>query len=166
MSLIRRRNSSKVLTVSCLAVLALFVLGLGTAGGAEDFSLLAKNNYEGEVYLTWTPVDDPELNAYFIYWDTEEFDSVAGMEAKSAERGTSFIVLDLENGVEYFFAVTAMDSNQTILAQDFDNATPKLPHLKEINYWNLMAVFILTTIIFIYVIIKIPSWGKGKAGGM
>lgn len=166
MSFIRRGHSSKVMVVSSLAVLALFVMGLGTAGGAGDFTLTADNNFDGNVRLTWTWVDDPQVDHYNIYWDTEEFDSVEGKQIKSAERGNTFMVLDLENGVEHYFAVTAVNSTGAIIAEDFADAVPKLPHLKEVKFWNLMAVFLLTTAIFAFVIIKIPTWTKSESGGM
>ena len=149
-----------------IMVMAMFTLGIGTAGGADDFSLTAENNFDGNVRLSWTWVDDIRVDHYNIYWDTEEFDSVEGKQVKSGEGGNTFMVLDLEDGEVHYFAVTAVNSTGFIIAEDYADAVPLLPHLKEINYWNLMAVFILTTIVFIYVIIKIPTWSKAKSGGM
>ena len=148
-----------------ISIAALFMLSIGAAGAAGDFKLTSEMNVDGTIRLTWTSLDDPALHHYNIYWDTEKFDVVKGDMPNAGETGTNYPPLDLENDVKHYFIVTAVDDNGTILAQDGADGTPLESHLKIVNYWNLMAVFWLTTIVFLYVVWKIPTWTKKHQGG-
>lgn len=164
--LINRSGAGRLAVVTAaLGVFLILVIGSGVSAATGEFKLKAGHDVAGNVRLLWTAVDDPELHHYNIYWDDEEFDSISGMEAKAGERGTTYVPQELENDVIYYFAVTAVDANGTILAQDFAEKAPSVPHLKEVNYWNLMALFWLVAIIFIYVIWKIPVWADLIEGG-
>ncbi|MCK5253197.1 MAG: fibronectin type III domain-containing protein [Thermoplasmata archaeon] len=139
---------------------------MGSAGGTEDFTLTTGLSHDGGVMLTWTVSEDPALHHYNIYWDTEKYDSVAGKSPKAAELGNTYLPQDLDNGVKYYFAVAPVDVNGTVLAEDFAHKTPRVGELDQVNFTRLMAVFFLVLIIYIFVIIKIPSWTKDKKGGM
>ncbi len=165
MHLINHSVRRKVLTVVSLAVLLLSLLGMGYAGGAEGFKVETERNHDGSVRLTWSLSEDPALHHYNIYWDTEEFDSVAGKSPKAAELGTTYLPQDLENKERHYFAVAAVDENGTVLAEGFSDMIPKVGELDQVNFYQLMAVFFLVLIIYIFVIIKIPSWTKDKKGG-
>jgi hypothetical protein len=117
------------------------------------------------VRLSWTWLEDEMVDRYNIYWDTRDFDSVEGMEVRYEVRGNTFLVPDLEDGVGYHFAVTAVDVNGTVLAEGHDEATPKTPDLKEVNYPNLMVALIVTTSVFLFVLFKVPTWTKRTRGG-
>ncbi len=160
-----RRAVGRLSRLTVLILLSTLVIGIGTVSGAEDLKLKAERDADGTVRLTWKFSEDPALHHYNVYWDTEEFDSVAGMEIKAAVRGNTFSPDDLENDVRHYFAVTAVDDNTTILGDGFADITPREPHLKIVNYWNLMALFWLVAIIFFYVIWKIPTWTKEHQGG-
>ena len=166
MHLINHSARRKVLTVVSLAVLLLSLLGMGYAGGAEGFKVETERNHDGSVRLTWSLSEDPALHHYNIYWDTDEFDSVAGKSPKAAELGTTYLPQDLENKERHYFAVAAVDENGTVLAEGFSDMIPKVGELDQVNFYRLMAVFFLVLIIYIFVIIKIPSWTKDKKGGM
>jgi len=165
MHLINRSSRRKVLTLLFLGVLLLSLLGMGSAGGADGFTLTSERNHDGGVRLTWSLSEDPALHHYNIYWDTDEFDSVAGKSPKAAESGNTYVPQDLENGERHYFAVAAVDENGTVLAEGFTDKIPKVGELDQVNFYRLMAVFFLVLIIYIFVIIKIPSWTKDKKGG-
>ena len=145
--------------------MATLVIGMGMVSGAEDLKLKAERNVDGTVRLTWKFLEDPAVNHFNVYWDTEEFDSVEGMEIDAAVRGNTFSPPDLENDVRHYFAVTAVDDNGTILGEGFNDVIPREPHLKPLNYPVLMTAFILTLIVFIIVIMKVPAWTEEHKGG-
>jgi len=151
--------------LATLLVLVMFVLSTSTAVAAEDFKLKAEREEDGNVRLIWTVHDDPALHHYNIYWEDDEFDSVSGLSPKAAETGTTYVPQDLENGVVLYFAVAAVDDNGTVLVQDFVEKAQREPHLKPINFPVLMGAFILTLIIFILVIMKVPAWTEEHKGG-
>ncbi len=137
-----------------------------TSGGAQDdLSLAAENIVGGQVRLSWTWIEDERVDRYDIYWEKRDFDSVEGLEVRSTVLGTTFLVPDLEDGVRYHFAVTAVDVNGTVLVEDQDEAIPKIPDLKEVNYPNLMVALIITTLVFLFVLVKVPTWTKKRKGG-
>ena len=137
-----------------------------TMAEPSDLLLVADDNFDGNVRLTWV-IDDPiPVDRYEIYWSEKEFDSVAGMESRSTERGTIFMVLGLETKVRYYFAVTAIDGNGTILAEAYDSATPTVyeePPLKEVNYWALMTATTIVLALFIMGVFAIPKM-RGRKG--
>lgn len=150
---------------SCLFLLAVLVIGMGTVSGMEDLKLKAERSLDGTVRLTWRYLEDPAVDRYVIYWDTEEFDVVGAMEPEATVRGNTFSPDDLENDVRYYFAVTAIDGNGTVLTEGFDDITPREPHLKVVNYPVLMVILILHVIVFILVLMKVPEWTEEIKGG-
>jgi len=165
MHIINHSASRKVPTYILLGVLLLSLLGMGSAGGADGFTVESERNHDGSVRLTWTLSEDPAFHHYNIYWDTDEFDSVAGKSPKAAESGNTYVPQDLENGERHYFAVAAVDENGTVLAEGFSDMIPKVGELDHVDFYQLMALFFLVLIIFIIVIMKIPSWAKDMKGG-
>jgi hypothetical protein len=152
-------------TLVILAMLLMTTLGIGLASAADDFTLTSERRVDGGIRLVWTVVEDPRLHHYNIYWDEEEFDSVSGMSPKAASTGTTYLPDELEVGTRYYFAVTAVDENGTVLAEDFTDRMQKLPELDDVPYYLLMTVFFVVFIIWLYVFMKIPDWVKEHRGG-
>jgi hypothetical protein len=148
-----------------LAVLVVSIFGIGIVSAAEDFTLTSERRVDGGIRLVWDVVEDPGLHHYNIYWDEDEFDDVSGMSPKAASTGTTYLPDDLEVGTRYYFAVTAVDSNGTILAQDYTDRIQKVPELDDVPYYLLMTVFFIVFFIWLYVFIKIPDWVKEHRGG-
>jgi hypothetical protein len=164
-----RRTLATARTTWILGALLLVSLALPlaqtTEASSEDLSLTAENIVGGRVRLSWTYLEDERVDRYDIFWETKDFDSVEGMEARSSVLGNTLLVPDLEDGVRYHFAVAAVDVNGTVLVEDHDEATPKIPALKEVNYPNLMVALIVTTLFFLFALVKIPKWTKRHKGG-
>jgi len=103
--------------------------------------------------------DYSDVEFYSIFWASERFDSIEGMEANSIQRGTTFQVPDLEEDVRYYFAVAAKDANGTVIAEDYGSVVPTEPRLKVVNYWQLMTVALSVTALFIIGLLWIPKLG-------
>jgi len=152
-------------TLIPLLVMSILLLGSGPVAGVADLNLSAERNVQGNVRLSWTYLKDPNVHHYEIFWDIEEIGSIEGAEPKATAKGNTYMPLDLEDGVRHHFVVTAVDGNGTVLVQDHIDAVPKKPHLKEVNFWNLMAVLLVTTGVFVLVILKVPAWVEEERGG-
>ena len=166
----RRSEAFNAIVVTSIAIIATLVAGAGPPTMAEPNGLLlvADDNFDGNVRLTWVVDDISAVDRYEVYWDAEEFESVAGMEPRSTERGTSFMVLGLEERTRYYFGVTAVDRNGTVLAEAYDSAVPTVyrePPLKEVNYWALMTATTVVLAIFIMGLLAIPKM-RGRKGRM
>ncbi len=161
----RPSDGNRFRILLALAVMAVLVGGMATTSAATEFKLKAEREEDGNVRLIWTANEDPAHDHYRIYWEEEEFDSIEGLEARAAERGTTFVPQNLENDVFYYFAVASVDDNGTALSIGFAEKAQREPQLKIVNYWNLMALFFLVTAIYIYALMKIPVWAKESKGG-
>ena len=76
--------------------------------------LTATDAHDGKIDLGWSPSTADDFYAYMIFVSESEITSVSGMEpaGKITDTGeTSYQVSGLENGVTYYFAVTAIDEN-------------------------------------------------------
>ena len=157
-------------SASCLLGFLLLASGLVTSmpvagDGPGDLSLTAESGVDGNVRLYWTWLEDGRVDHYEVYWAASEIDVLDGMEARSNVLGNTFLVRGLEDGVRYHFAVTAVDVNGTVLAEDRAEAVPSLPVLKEVNYPNLMVALLLATVVFVFALVKVPTWtGHGRGG--
>lgn len=71
---------------------------------------------DGNVLVVWSDSENAdETNlGYRVYWSTSPFDDKTKDTASHSDRitGKSYRVTDLENGVEYWFAVAAVDENE------------------------------------------------------
>ncbi|UCC93135.1 MAG: fibronectin type III domain-containing protein [Thermoplasmata archaeon] len=159
------RASVRTLILVALVALLMVSLGMLPAAGDSHFKLRTEREEDGNVRLIWTANEDEAHDHYRIYWEEEEFDSVEDLKAQAAERGTTFVPQNLENDVYYYFAVTSVDENSTILAIDFAERAQREPELKVVNFRNLMIGFFIVTGIYIYVLMKIPTWAKKAKGG-
>lgn len=141
------------------------VAGDGPGDGPGDLSLVAENRVDGNVRLSWTWLEDGRVDQYQVYWAAKRIDTLEGQEARSVVRGNTFLVPGLEDGVRYHFVVTAVDINGTVLAEDRAQAVPNVPDLKEVDYPSLMIALSLTTAVFVFALVKVPTWtGHGKGG--
>lgn len=147
-----------------IVLAATMLLGVANCAGANgagtELSLEAIDNQDLNVRLRWTMSDYSLVRSYLVFWDEERFDSIEGMEERSIQRGTTFLVPDLEENHRYYFAVAAVDANGTVLAVDYGSAVPTEPHLKQVNFWELMTVAGVVTAAFIIGLIKIPKMGR------
>jgi hypothetical protein len=161
------RASASTTALPALLVLMSLVVPACTvfADPSDDLALTAEHHVDGNVRLWWTWLDDDRVDHYNVYWEKKRFDSVSDREVRSEEHGTTYLVTDLEDGVPYHFAVAAVDSNGTVLAEDHQEAVPNVPVLKEVNYANLMVALLIATVVFVFVLIKIPTWTKRQKGG-
>jgi hypothetical protein len=132
----------------------------GQVDAGAQLTLEVVDNEDLSVRLRWTMSDYSEVESYSIFWASERFDSIEGMEAKSIQRGTTFLVPDLDEDVRYHFAVAAGDANGTVIAEGYGSVVPTEPRLKEVNYWQLMTVALSVTALFILGLLWIPKLGE------
>jgi hypothetical protein len=76
------------------------------------------------VYIYWLPVRDDDLDYYGIYWNDEPTGEFELIGTSSDE---SYIDYDVENGVTYYYAVTAVDVNGNESELSYENVydTPR-----------------------------------------
>lgn len=164
-SSIHRKNggypgAGQVMGATVLLVLFSSSLLAGQVDAGTQLTLEVVDNEDLNVRLRWTMSDYSEVEAYSIFWASERFDSIDGMEANSIQRGTTFLVPDLEEDVRYYFAVAAGDANGTVIAEGYGSVVPTEPQLKEVNYWQLMTVALAVTALFIIGLLWIPKLGE------
>lgn len=80
---------------------------------APPVRLTAEAN-NGSVRLRWSPVMDPEIEGYVVYYGTQSGryfsgDSDLGLSPLDVGRATEIDITGLENGRRYYFAVAAYD---------------------------------------------------------
>jgi predicted phage tail protein len=99
-----------------------------TAPPAPVGGLVAVDERDGKVKLGWNAAIEEDFAYYAVYSSNEFFLTVAGKTAhiKLADNAsTNFTVIGLSDGVQYFFAVTAVDKsgneNKSVLSV---SATP------------------------------------------
>jgi predicted phage tail protein len=85
-----------------------------TTPPAPIAGLLATDAHDGKVILNWSISKEQDLAYYAIYSSNDFFLTVMNRQAliKLADIATgNFTVIGLSDGVQYFFAVTAVDKN-------------------------------------------------------
>lgn len=105
------------------------VLG-DTTAPPQVASVNASNTQEGQrVTVSWSAVNASDIAKYTVYWNTSAITNVTNWptnQKKDVTGGTATNVSGLNNSVQYFFAVTAVDldanENKTIIVNA--NATP------------------------------------------
>ena len=123
----RRTSAPKAIALAVLSMAWAFALAApfpvpasadgpraDTTPPAAITGLAASDARDGSVNLTWTPSADGDFAHYSIYFDRTSFLTLgnrtpaATLDNISAR---SFTVSNLTNGVQYFFAVTAVDAS-------------------------------------------------------
>lgn len=126
LSRLARVVSSIVLVFS---VLVSSVFAVADTMPPTDVSNLEAVAGDGEVRLSWdVATDNVGVSGYRVYYGLESVTSEGGQYAFESNAGDaiSHTVADLENGVEYFFAVTAYDEqgNESVNYSLEASATP------------------------------------------
>lgn len=99
-----------------LAMMGLLGVWGATAQDVPPLPPESTNTITVPVTLAWDPSPDAGVGAYRVHWGIE---SGAYRWATNAGASKSITVQGLTNGVEYYFAATAVDTNQ--LESDFSN---------------------------------------------
>ncbi|MDR1932347.1 MAG: fibronectin type III domain-containing protein [Spirochaetales bacterium] len=87
---------------------------------------------DGKVELRWSPVVNPEVRGYFIYYGSrpgvyDGKDSSLGPSPLRVEKQNSVTLEGLVNGKLYYFAVTAYDDYGDYLSGQFSNEVSARP---------------------------------------
>ncbi len=85
-----------------------------TAPPAPVAGLVAADERDGKVKLGWNAAMEEDFAYYAVYTSNEFFLTVAGKTAHiklAGNASTNFTVFGLSDGVQYFFAVTAVDKS-------------------------------------------------------
>ena len=87
-----------------------------------------------QVRLMWNPNTEPDLAGYRIYWSAA---ADGPYELMASTRVNRFVDQDVDNGVTYFYAVTAVDEadNESELSRDLVRDTPR-PEGFNLVLWN------------------------------
>jgi hypothetical protein len=90
-----------------------------------------------EVRLRWNVNTEPDLDGYRIYWSA---DAEGPYELMASTRVNRFVDHDVDNGVTYFYAVTAVDfdGNESELSYDLVHDTPR-PEGFNLVLWDSMG---------------------------
>jgi hypothetical protein len=77
-----------------------------------------------EVRLIWNPNTEPDLDGYRVWWSPDAEGPYEMIATTSINR---FVDRDVENGVTYFYAVTAVDlaGNESELSHEMVHDTPR-----------------------------------------
>lgn len=116
----------RIAGISVLTALIAFILPL-TALAVEDVTNLEAEAGDQEVTLTWDAVTGAV--SYKVYLGTESVgpNEAYNMETLDTDNDDSeYVVEDLDNGTEYFFSVTAVDSqgDESVNFSEEVSATP------------------------------------------
>ena len=90
-----------------------------------------------EVRLDWMDNTEPDLAEYRIYWSPTELGAYQFM---ATARTSSYVDHDVQNGVTYFYAVTAVDvyDNESELSVETVHDTPR-PEGYNLVLWNYLG---------------------------
>jgi hypothetical protein len=79
---------------------------------------------DGQVDLVWNPCLEPDFAEYRVYWSSTATGPYEPMASTRAPRYTDY---DVDNGVTYFYAVTAVDhtGNESDLSPEMVHDTPR-----------------------------------------
>ncbi|MEW5801617.1 MAG: Ig-like domain-containing protein [bacterium] len=87
-----------------------------TAGSASDttppspiLDLVASDDGNGGIHLTWTPGGASDLAYYKVYRNTSAINDVTGLTPVGISLQSNYIDMSATLGVTYFYAVTAVD---------------------------------------------------------
>ncbi|WP_319560022.1 fibronectin type III domain-containing protein [Marispirochaeta sp.] len=94
---------------------------------------LSARPQDGAVLLTWSPVPDPDLEGYKIYYGSAPGryfgqDSEEGPSPIDVGNTTEFIVSGLQNGRLYYFSVVAYDASPRPYQTLFSTEVSARPH--------------------------------------
>lgn len=165
------RLKAIVLLVVLIFTVSMLALNVGADAESPTLFLRAKATEDKLINLEWEITNDTGVVKYNIYWDTKEIDDVSGLTPDASTTEMEYTVKGLTRGIEWYFTVTAVDSSDEIIAQGSDWSIPgqwaDAGDLKEVNYWRVMTFAGIITVIFCFVLWKIPTWVKEeeKAGG-
>ena len=165
----------KVRTIAVLLVLLFTVSMLATPVVAHTelatLFMKAKATEDEKVKLDWQLTNETGVVIYNLYWSEDDFNGVPSREPDATTTEMKYTVKGLKRTHTYNFLVSAVDSSDTSLAYGEDSNTvgkyEEVGDLKEVNYWNLMALASIVTAIYVMVLWNVPKWAKEEkeAGG-
>lgn len=92
---------------------------------------------DGEVQLLWNPNTEEDLAGYNVYWSRVPAGPYELMAETPIPR---FLDRDVDNGVTYYYAVTAIDhdGNESELSLELVHDTPR-PEGRDLMLWNAVG---------------------------
>ena len=165
-------KEAKIIAVLLVLIFTVSVLASTVAAHSEPSTLFlrAKATEDVKIKLDWEITNETGVVKYNIYWQEEEFDGVPTGEPDATTTEMKYTVKDLKGANLWYFLVSAVDSSGTSLAYGEDSNTPgewaDAGVLKEVNYWRIMTFVGIITVLFMFVLWKVPAWvEKEKAMG-
>lgn len=157
-------RKAKAIAVLLVLIFTVSLLATTVAAHSEPATLFlrAKATEDVKIKLDWEITNETGVVKYNIYWQVEEFGGVPSGEPDATTTEMKYTVKDLKRANLYYFLVSAVDSSGTSLAYGEDSNTPgewaDAGVLKEVNYWRLMTFVGIITVLFFFVLWKVPSW--------
>jgi len=92
----------------------LILVVLDRSPPAQIENITIRNHSNGSIQFTWNASQDHQFSHYRFYYAKISFTSVEGIEPAfviDRRNTTTMIISDLEIGIEYYFAITAVDQH-------------------------------------------------------